>query len=463
MPRPPSRLRGDSLSDSADRQASSIVRPHAQATPPSPETFVSVSRRVRIPDSLRVARCRRLPEYGPSIVFFSGGSAIRELSRALKNYTHNSVHLITPFDSGGSSAEIRRCYDMLSVGDLRNRLLALSDESALGNPDVIRLFSHRLDKTHTDAAQCELGEILAGRSALASAVSMPQRSIFLSHLRWFANRMPPTFDLRGASIGNLIITGCFLEHDRDIVTAIYLIHKLLGAKGSVRPLTGANLHIRTYYQDGTEEVGQHRMGKARAAATKSKIVKIDLVEHLDPEAVQEPQECEIDIVSSELIASADVIALPMGSFFSSLLVNLLPRGVGRAITQRHCPKVYVPNTGRDPEMYGYKNLFECALTIIDMVRKDAGRVPIPDILHYIVIDSVNCYYCVDTSTEKIREMGITVIDVQLVEDEDCVDQQDPASLLANVQLDEDDTCGATLQKNHFLSPNKVLEVLLTLG
>ena len=205
MPRPPSRLRGDStLSDSADRQ----VQPHAQA---SPETFVSVSRRVRIPDSIRVARCRRLPEYGPSIVFFSGGSAIRELSRALKNYTHNSVHLISPFDSGGSSAEIRRCYHMLSVGDLRNRLLALSDESALGNPDVIRLFSHRLDKTHADAAQCELREILAGRSALASAVSMPQRSIFLSHLRWFANRMPPDFDLRGASIGNLIITGCFLE------------------------------------------------------------------------------------------------------------------------------------------------------------------------------------------------------------------------------------------------------------
>ena len=205
------------------------------------------------------------------------------------------------------------------------------------------------------------------------------------------------------------------------------------------------------------------MGKARAAAMKSKIVKIDLVEHLDPEAVQEPQECEIDIVSSELIASADVIAFPMGSFFSSLLVNLLPRGVGRAITQRHCPKVYMPNTGRDPEMYGYKNLLECALVIIDTVRKDAGRVPIPDILQYIVIDSVNCYYCVDTNTEKIREMGITVIDVQLVEDEDCVHQQDPASLLANVQLDEDDTCGATLQKNHFLSPNKVLEVLLTLG
>uniref|UniRef100_A0A7S0B1H3 Gluconeogenesis factor n=1 Tax=Minutocellus polymorphus TaxID=265543 RepID=A0A7S0B1H3_9STRA len=462
-PKIPSRLRGDStFSDSADRQASSIVQPQ-QAPAPSSETFVTVSRRVRIPDSIRVARCRRLPEYGPSVVFFSGGSAIRELSRALKNYTHNSVHLITPFDSGGSSAEIRRCYDMLSVGDLRNRLLALSDESALGNPEVIRLFSHRLDKAHSGVAQSELVDLLAGRHGLASAVNMPQRSIFLSHLRWFANRMPSDFDLRGASIGNLIITGCFLEHDRDIVTAIYLIHKLLGAKGNVRPLTGANLHIRTYYQDGTEEVGQHRMGKARAAALKSKIIKIDLVEHLDPDAFQEPQDCEIDIVSSEFIASADVIAFPMGSFFSSVLVNLLPRGVGRAITRRQCPKVYIPNTGPDPEMFGYKNVLECALVIIDMVRKDAGRVPIPDILQYVIIDTRNCFYCVDIDKAKIREMGITVIDVQLVEDKDCVVDQDPATLLANVQLDEDDTCSATFQKNHFLSPNKVLEVLLTLG
>ena len=382
----------------------------------------------------------------------------------LKNYTHNSVHLITPFDSGGSSAEIRRCYEMMSVGDLRNRLIALADESAFGNPNVIQLFSHRLNKSHKAVAQSELRDLLAGRHPLAKGVSMPQRSIFLSHLRWFADRMPDDFDTRGASIGNLIITGCFLEHDRDIVTAIYLIHRLLGVKGSVRPLTGADLHIRTYYLDGTVEVGQHRMGKARAAAgVKSKIVNIDLVEHLDSDAHQEPQQCEIDMVSSELIAGADVIVFPMGSFFSSVLVNPLPQGVGSAITKRQCPKVYIPNTGDDPEMFEYDTLLECTMKIIKMVRNDAGRVPIPDCLQYIVVDTRNCHYCVKIEKEKIKEMGITLIDVQLVEDKDCVNDQDPASLLANVQLDEDETCCPSLQKNHFLDPHKVVEVLLTLG
>lgn len=86
-----------------------------------------IARTVKVPDSLRVGRAERAPELGPRIVFFSGGSALRPLSRVLKRYTHNSTHLITPFDSGGSSAEIRKAFHMLSIGDLRSRLVALAE------------------------------------------------------------------------------------------------------------------------------------------------------------------------------------------------------------------------------------------------------------------------------------------------------------------------------------------------
>src|SRR5688572_20780353 len=103
-----------------------------------------VSRAVRIPDDLRVLRCSRAPELGPRILFFSGGTALRPLSRALKLLTHNSIHLITPFDSGGSSAALRRAFGMPALGDLRNRLLALADETVRGNPRVFRLFGYRL-------------------------------------------------------------------------------------------------------------------------------------------------------------------------------------------------------------------------------------------------------------------------------------------------------------------------------
>jgi len=80
---------------------------------------IRVIRTAEIPDPLRISRYRKIPELGPRILFFSGGSALTGLCRILKNYTHNSIHLVTPFDSGGSSAELRQAFAMPSIGDLR--------------------------------------------------------------------------------------------------------------------------------------------------------------------------------------------------------------------------------------------------------------------------------------------------------------------------------------------------------
>ena len=84
---------------------------------------------------------------GPRPLFFSGGTALRRLSQELVHYTHNSVHIITPFDSGGSSAKLRRAFHMPAVGDLRNRLLALADRSPSGDPAMCRLAASRFPAT----------------------------------------------------------------------------------------------------------------------------------------------------------------------------------------------------------------------------------------------------------------------------------------------------------------------------
>ena len=57
--------------------------------------------------------------------------------RGLKHYTHNSIHLITPFDSGGSSAVIRRTFRVLSVGDIRNtRIIGAGNYQQLAGNNV---------------------------------------------------------------------------------------------------------------------------------------------------------------------------------------------------------------------------------------------------------------------------------------------------------------------------------------
>jgi len=418
---------------------------------------VAIRKTVTIPDPLQVDRCHRLPEYGPRILFFSGGSALKNTSAVLKHYSHNCIHLITPFDSGGSSFELRKAFDMISIGDFRNRLLALADESAKvasgsSTVRVAALFSHRLHAHDSLLATVEWQQILSAKHPLIQQVKLPMRGILLSHLRWFANRMPPDFNLCGASIGNLIITGCFLEHDRDIVTAIYLIWKLLGVHGIVRPITGANLHIRTYYEKNEfVQRGQHNMGKAATIEANGRIVKMDLVASLDDDNDTQQQSatsCHIDIVSSEMVASADVICFPMGSFFSSVLVNLLPQGVGTAIVKRHCPKVYIPNAGLDLEMHGY-TLLECIEWIIRLVRQDAGDdVPIKQILSFVLVDTHNCDYQVDIDKDAIEgQLGIRVLDIPLVGDDD-------------KRGEGTDGCHEKVTE---LDPTKVAEVLLTLG
>jgi CofD-related protein of GAK system len=462
------KFRSSSFSDSLDQSDNQLSYGDGENSFLSnPLPSVSVTRLVSIPDRVRVVRSLRLPEMGPKILFFSGGTAIRDLSSCLKDYTHNSIHLITPFDSGGSSAEIRRAFDMLSVGDLRNRLLALAaknEATASNNPQIVELFSHRLNNEDQDAATEEFLSILLGRHPLTRAVRMPMRSILQNHLKWFANRMPVDFDLRGASIGNLIITGCFLEHDRDIVSVIFMISKFLGVKGFCRPLTAANLHIRTLYSDGTEEVGQHMMNVNKGASSQlspsRKIVQMDLVEGLHSVERQESQTCHIDIVSSDLVASADLIVFPMGSFFASILVNLLPKGVGRAIVRRKCPKVYVPNTGHDPEMTGY-TLAECVERIIAMVRDDHKRhssrdllqsadVPVRDILNFVVIDTTYCRYSVEIDKEAIANIGVAVVDVPLLSPDQC-------SAIQSVSQ------SGVIEKSTRLDPSKIAEVLISLA
>src|SRR5215831_2415080 len=120
-----------------------------------------------IPDLVRVARYQRAPELGPRLLFFSGGTALRETSRVLTDYTHNSFHLITPFDSGGSSAALRRAFGMISVGDLRNRLLALADRNVRGHPEIYRLFAYRFEHTaKPEALQEQLDRMVRGDDPL---------------------------------------------------------------------------------------------------------------------------------------------------------------------------------------------------------------------------------------------------------------------------------------------------------
>ncbi|MEY4547200.1 MAG: hypothetical protein RL685_3395, partial [Pseudomonadota bacterium] len=217
---------------------------------------LQIARTPTFPDELRVSRSLRAPELGPRILFFSGGSALRPLCRVLKHYTHNSVHLITTFDSGGSSAQLRRAFAMPAIGDLRNRIVALADESVRGNPQIYRLFAHRLPSDQPTARlQRQLQALVSGEDELIHAIPEPMRRIVMTHLRLFAEEMPRDFDLRGANLGNLLLAGGFMSHSRDLDSVLFLFSKLLEVRGLVRPIVDHDLHLCAELADGQRVLG----------------------------------------------------------------------------------------------------------------------------------------------------------------------------------------------------------------
>jgi len=373
---------------------------------------VRVTRSVDIPDQLRVSRYRKVPELGPRVLFFSGGSALTGLCQTLKSYTHNSTHLVTPFDSGGSSAKLRHAFNMPAIGDLRSRLMALADDTVLGHPEVYRLFTYRFDRRSSNKAlRDRLDGMVAGRDNLVADITNPMRRLICNQLGYFRKAMPTDFDLRGASIGNLILAGGYLNNHQELDSIIFLFSKLVNVQGTVRAVVDDNLHLCADLEDGSQVHGQHRLTGKEFEPLASPIRRLFLSNEVDKAVEVQPQ---LRKKNRKLIEAADLICYPPGSFYSSVVVNLLPAGVGRAIASNDCPKVYIPNLGEDPEQIGM-DMQGLMYSLLSPLQADTPKkTPANELLNFVLLDSRNGVYPSQPSFERMEAMGIQWIDTRLV-------------------------------------------------
>lgn len=371
---------------------------------------IIVQRFASVPDQLRIVRYEKTPELGPRILFFSGGTAIKRFSKTLIRYTHNSIHIMTPFDSGGSSAEIRRAFRMLSIGDLRNRLMALADQSVRGNHEIYRLFAHRLPaEERPEALRDKLRAMSEGLDSLTDGIPIPMQAIICGLIRDFLHAMPDNFDLRKANIGNLILTAGYLNHLRQIETVLYLFSRLVAVQGLVRPVVIDDLHLAATLHNGRTIVGQHMITGDAILKDRSPVKELFLSSSADtPERVH----TKITSAMETLIDSAETICYPMGSFYTSVMANLLPQGVGKAVAANRCPKVFIPNTFPDIEQYGM-SLGDAVQAIVGRLREDGQGDP-KDYLDYVILDSGWGKYPYEMDMERIKGWGIRILDVPLI-------------------------------------------------
>src|SRR5216684_1158410 len=78
------------------------------------------------------------------IVAIGGGTGLSTLLHGLKPYARQPVQaditaVVTVTDDGGSSGRLRREFDVLPPGDIRNCMVALSEDEAT----LSRLFQYR--------------------------------------------------------------------------------------------------------------------------------------------------------------------------------------------------------------------------------------------------------------------------------------------------------------------------------
>lgn len=148
------------------------------------------------------------------VVAIGGGTGLSTLLRGLRRHVSapgqidgagveisDLAAVVTVTDDGGSSGRLRTGFNMLPPGDLRNCMVALSEEEAL----LVRLFNHRF----------------IGGDAL-----------------------------KGHNFGNLFVAA-LTEITGDFALAVQLASKILATRGHIYPATTANTTLVAEMDDGT--------------------------------------------------------------------------------------------------------------------------------------------------------------------------------------------------------------------
>jgi uncharacterized cofD-like protein len=88
-------------------------------------------------------RRRATASGGAAIAAFGGGTGLYSLLKGVKAFTDNITAIVAVSDDGGSSGRLRKEFDMLPPGDIRNCLVALADEESL----LAELFRYRFENS----------------------------------------------------------------------------------------------------------------------------------------------------------------------------------------------------------------------------------------------------------------------------------------------------------------------------
>ncbi|MGZ4789479.1 MAG: gluconeogenesis factor YvcK family protein, partial [Terriglobales bacterium] len=177
--------------------------------------------------------------------------------------------VVTVTDDGGSSGRLRREFGILPPGDIRNCIVALSEDEAT----MSRLFRYRFPE--------------------ASALS-------------------------GHSFGNLFLTA-LTATTGDFAEAVRLSSEILATRGHIYPATTANCELEALMDDGTRV-----RGETKITASKCRIVRLEMI----PSDVK-PMPQTLDAIAQADLITIGPGSL-FTSLIPNLLVHGIPQAIANS-------------------------------------------------------------------------------------------------------------------------------------
>lgn len=143
---------------------------------------------------------------------------------------------------------------------------------------------------------------------------------------------------KGHTIGNLMIAA-LTKMTGSFSSAIKILSEILAINGRVLPVSEDLVRLVAIFEDGSRVVGEMAIVEKRGRITK---VELDRKTKALPEVL-------------EALRESDMIILGPGSLYTSVITNLLVKGVIEAIHSSEAVLVYVCNIMTQPgETTGYK-------------------------------------------------------------------------------------------------------------
>jgi uncharacterized cofD-like protein len=218
-----------------------------------------------------------------SVGCFGGGTGLPSLLGGLKRNPWLSVNaVVTMFDSGGSSGQLRDELGVLPPGDILRCALAL----ARNEGEARRVLLSRLPT--------------------------------LEHAR-----------LGGHTGGNLLLS-MMQQYTGDFLAAIGGLRTLLGCHGYVWPVSVEQAMLCAEYADGTIHCGEVEVDRGHDRGHEVRDLWLEPDAHILP-------------VVRDAIARFDAVTIGPGSFFTSLMPTLLVDGVREALGAVRGPIILVAN------------------------------------------------------------------------------------------------------------------------